>query len=137
MPKCNSKLNIHAKGLCEKCYKKDFYHKNKLRLCEYHRRYRKLHPEIMSKIGRRNNIKQMYGITMKDYELMLNTQNGRCIICERDFMENKTKICIDHNHVTGKVRGLLCNSCNIFIGFLEGKELLYNKAKEYLNGGIK
>ena len=53
-----------------------------------------------------------YGMTVEDYENMYNRQNGKCCICQNDY----TILCVDHNHETGKVRGLLCKVCNTYLG---------------------
>jgi hypothetical protein len=54
------------------------------------------------------------GITLADHDRMYAQQQGRCRLCKR---KPKRGLCIDHCHVTGKVRGLLCNNCNCLIGF--------------------
>jgi hypothetical protein len=56
-----------------------------------------------------------YNITHDDFINMYNAQNGKCKICNKQF-ERKRHIFIDHNHVTGSVRGLLCPNCNILLG---------------------
>lgn len=69
------------------------------------------------------NLKQKYGITAIDYIRLLENQQMSCAICGR--FENVGKIMqvrklgVDHNHKTGQVRGLLCNWCNISMGWLE------------------
>jgi Autographiviridae endonuclease VII len=54
----------------------------------------------------------IYGISLEDHDRMFAQQGGRCRICKR-----KSKLFIDHCHVSGRVRGLLCNNCNCLIGF--------------------
>jgi len=58
-----------------------------------------------------------YGITEKEYWKLLNEQNGRCFICNK-MPKNKT-LAVDHCHKTGKVRRLLCDACNKYIGYIE------------------
>jgi hypothetical protein len=59
------------------------------------------------------------------YKEKLEDQGGRCAICTCDEFDNKRKLAQDHNHLTGRPRGLLCNRCNAGIGlFLERIELL-------------
>jgi hypothetical protein len=66
-----------------------------------------------------------YGITSKDFETMLEKQNGACAVCKK-----KKKLCVDHDHETGKVRGLLCRACNTAIGNLgDSHEGLLNAAQ--------
>lgn len=55
---------------------------------------------------------QRYGISLEDYARLNERQQGRCGICSRDM-----ELVIDHDHETGKVRGLLCGPCNRAIGW--------------------
>jgi hypothetical protein len=56
--------------------------------------------------------KKLYQMTLDDYNRMFADQEGKCLICKIHQNELKTKLCVDHCHTTGLVRGLLCNSCN-------------------------
>ena len=53
-----------------------------------------------------------YGITLEDYNFLLENQNEKCKICNNECPTGKS-LAVDHNHETGKVRGLLCKNCNI------------------------
>jgi hypothetical protein len=55
-----------------------------------------------------------YGVTQRQYDEMFAAQGGRCAICREAF----EVLSVDHDHVTGEVRGLLCPPCNIAIGNL-------------------
>lgn len=72
-------------------------------------------------------LKQKYGITLEDFKAMVKAQKGRCKICGL-----KTKLNVDHNHDTGKVRGLLCHKCNTGIGLLNDDLEILEQAVEYL-----
>jgi hypothetical protein len=61
---------------------------------------------------------------------MLKKQNNKCLVCERSQSDFKTNFCVDHNHKTGRVRGLLCISCNRLVGEIENGKA--EKAKKYL-----
>lgn len=61
-----------------------------------------------------NNIRLKYGITKVQYHEMFVAQNKSCAICQRPRGERKLHV--DHCHVTGKIRGLLCNRCNTMLG---------------------
>ena len=64
--------------------------------------------------GRKSQLKRFYGMTPEDREAMLEAQGGMCAIC------GQTKeLVIDHDHKTGRVRGLLCRHCNFVIGLYE------------------
>ena len=74
---------------------------------------------------------RMYGIDVEDYERMLEEQNGGCYICGKK-PEGTRALDIDHDHVTGKVRGLLCSNHNRALGLLNDDVLLMLKSVEYL-----
>lgn len=60
-----------------------------------------------------------YGMTLEDYDKMFVAQNGQCAICQKHQSELKHTLVVDHNHKTGKIRGLLCNRCNTLLGHIE------------------
>ena len=63
--------------------------------------------------ARRMKYQRMYGITIEDYDRMYEEQGGRCAICRTDQPGGAgERFSVDHDHETGKVRGLLCNNCN-------------------------
>ena len=83
-------------------------------------------------------LRREYGITLTEYNKVLEEQNGVCAIC--DLPETETNsigtkwLCVDHNHATGKIRGLLCNKCNQALGcFRDDKDVML-KAILYLEG---
>ena len=87
-----------------------------------------------AKCSRRNtNLKRLYGITLKDYEKMLQDQQSTCAICKTtDPGGAGKKFVVDHCHSTDKVRALLCGKCNCAIGLLNEDPLLFDAAKQYL-----
>ncbi len=58
----------------------------------------------------------MYGLTAEDYQRLLAAQNGACAVCNE---KSERRLCVDHCHATGEVRGLLCSNCNTAIGLLD------------------
>ena len=67
------------------------------------------------------------GITTKQYLEMFRSHNGKCDICGVPNLELKRNLAIDHDHITGKIRGLLCINCNMALGgFRDDPELLEN-----------
>jgi len=72
---------------------------------------------------------KIFNITEQWLEGMIISQVGKCAICGIDFIE---MFSIDHDHDTGKARGLLCNSCNSGIGFLKDSKDTCLKAAKYL-----
>lgn len=75
-------------------------------------------------------LQRRYGITLEDFNKMVSEQGGVCAICGN--LPKSTKgFHVDHNHVTRKVRGVLCASCNRSVAALDNKEWLV-KAEAYL-----
>lgn len=88
-------------------------------------------PEKCKRTRRNNNLKNRYGLTPEDLEKMLRDQDNKCAICGQEMFlhgtsADKNKIAhVDHDHKTGKVRGLLCNECNIGLGkFMDNTDYL-------------
>lgn len=87
--------------------------------------------------NRNKHYKKRYGITVEQYEKMAKAQNYRCAICNKAESKKRKDgttmiLCVDHNHTTGKVRSLLCNKCNIFLGHLETNGVPIEAIKAYL-----
>lgn len=108
----------------KKEYDKKYYLKNINKIKEYYFKNKDKRKEY--------KLKQNYGITLDQYNKMLSDQNGCCRICDRHESKLSKKLCVDHNHTTGKVRGLLCNSCNTNIGKFNEDTRILNKMIEYL-----
>lgn len=84
--------------------------------------------------------KKKYNIDALDYYCLWIAFKGKCCICDINLSENKNKrgqcltsVCIDHDHKTGNVRGLLCSACNKAIGLIKDDPLIALKMKEYLS----
>lgn len=78
------------------------------------------------------HLKKDYGITLTDYETMKTEHNSCCAICGLSEDRLGYKLCVDHNHTSKEVRGLLCKQCNLVVGNArENKEILL-KTIEYL-----
>ncbi|MGY0497054.1 endonuclease VII domain-containing protein [Nocardia sp. FBN12] len=73
-----------------------------------------------------------YGIGHRDYQRMLTDQGGRCAICEH-VPEPGEVLAVDHSHRDGRVRALLCRSCNVGIGQLRDDPELLLRAAAYLH----
>jgi hypothetical protein len=71
-----------------------------------------------------------YGLTLEDYRALVARQGNACAICGKSGL----RLCIDHCHATGKVRGLLCNRCNTGLGCYADDPKLTAAATAYLEG---
>ncbi len=81
---------------------------------------------------RNRHYKRTYGITVDDYNRMFEEQQGVCKICSLPANHNSNHLCIDHDHDTGQVRALLCDTCNRGLGYFKDDSRLIEKAAEYL-----
>ncbi|QBP05798.1 putative integration and excision endonuclease VII [Synechococcus phage S-B28] len=88
--------------------------------------------EYCSTKARTAHIKSKYGLSEKDYTILFEKQQGRCKICGKENPDDYHGLCVDHDHKTGKVRGLLCHNCNSALGnFYDNVDYLLS-AVDYL-----
>ena len=98
---------------------------------EYSRIYRREHYEHYIKHSREYALIRNYKITSKQYEQILKKQNYLCAICCQN--SDKRKLSVDHDHETGKIRGLICRRCNVGLGMFKDSVLFLSEAIKYLN----
>jgi hypothetical protein len=126
--KCGETLR-YIGGSCIKCKKE----RQKLpKYKEYFKEYQKL-PKYKWK-NRENHLKNLYGLTPEDYNNMVLESNNSCSICNETFIKTPH---VDHDHITGKIRGLLCHNCNAVLGNAKDNPQILINAAEYLNNCIK
>ena len=75
-----------------------------------------------------------YGISEDEFDQMMINQESKCYICKGN--NGSIALCIDHDHLTGKVRGLLCNKCNRGLGLFSDDLVLLKRAMDYLIHGV-
>lgn len=101
---------------------------------EYMKKWREANPDRAID----NEMKKRYGISLNDYNSMFDEQNGACAICHNEETRvdhwNKmvSRLAVDHDHKTGKVRGLLCHSCNNSLGHMHDDPSRMMQAAIYL-----
>ena len=83
-------------------------------------------------ISRRSNFRRRYGITEEEYDRMFHEQRGCCAICHTHQLELKKALAVDHDHESGKVRGLLCGPCNRALGLFKDSTASLFNAINYL-----
>jgi hypothetical protein len=82
-----------------------------------------------------SRLQRTYGISEQDVRRMLDEQGGVCAICggqQRNSRWRSTMLCVDHDHATGRVRGLLCNNCNTLLGSVKDRPEVLRAAADYL-----
>lgn len=107
--------------------RRDYYRKNKPACKARSARWYKNNRNRRIKIRRRWELKQ-YGLTPEQFQQMHKIQKGCCWICSRKM----TPPVVDHCHHSGKVRGLLCRSCNWSLGHIQDNSKWLRKAIQYL-----
>lgn len=106
---------------------------NKEHQKELTRQWRIANKERHAENMRRHAYKKLYGITIEQYEDMLDAQGYACALCLKDIDDNGGKeFDVDHCHTTGKVRGLLCRDCNRALGLFQDSPTLLERAAQYL-----
>lgn len=98
------------------------------------RQWRRKYPERQQLAKRKCRLRKEYGLTIAEYDAMVAAQKGRCAICRNPPRagSRKDKLHIDHDHVTGKVRGLLCDLCNRGVGMLRDDPKIMRSAARYV-----
>jgi len=81
---------------------------------------------------RNNDLKRNYGITLKEHQEMYEAQNGLCATCKKPGDGKWKKLCVDHDHKTGKLRQLLCRRCNMILGQAYDDKSLFSEFIFYL-----
>lgn len=140
---------------CENCknYEVNYRQTHREKFREYNAKYYANHKEeirhkdrlkySLDKEGyklraRKREIKRIYGLDHEVLLEMISGQDEKCAICRVSFNNGKLgQACIDHDHKTGKVRGILCRGCNLILGHIEKNNNFLTLAKQYLNKLVK
>jgi len=144
--KCHPSRTDHAKGLCFTCYninrlgREQYLAKAAKRQVDYVHRLKnsadKSKYEKLRASGRlstyKTTIKRKYGITLVEVSSMLEAQEGKCALCRR-APDKGRKLSVDHNHKTGKVRGMLCITCNSFLSRVDADASVVERILPYVS----
>ena len=122
---------VKSSGKCKECArigKAKNYPKIRDQAIAYGKQYHKTH-----KKERRNfDLLRRFGITLNDYNEMLKEQNYACAGCLRPQTDFTKSLAVDHDHKTGKVRGLLCPTCNRLLGQISERQDVLSRLIKYL-----
>jgi hypothetical protein len=114
-----------SKQICVKC-------KIDKPLEDYHKDRRTANRRRTTCTECRNEQRSVTNLSRFDYAKLLVEQNNCCAICGIEATEMKRELSVDHNHETNKIRGLLCDRCNIGLGNFRDSTTLLSVAIEYL-----
>lgn len=104
-------------------YNLKYAEKEKERIAAWHRTSKG------KKSQRKSQLKAKYNLRVEDYNQALLLQGQKCAICRKEFEGN---LSIDHDHRTGRIRGLLCKKCNSVLGFVDDNVDILKAAIQYL-----
>lgn len=134
------------RSCCKECAKEDHIRRYtadpegmRIRSNEYRKKLRENNPEKLRLSNRNTKLKQAYGLTHEQVEEMKRLQDYCCYTCGKPESEAGSKgLVVDHNHTTGKVRKLLCSTCNTSLGLAKEDvgilTSLINYLKEHNHG---
>lgn len=125
---CHPERAHYAKGLCRPCYDVAWRRVHPA----YKAAYRRAHYD--PDIERNTQLRAKFGLSRQEYLALLAAQGGRCAICGTTEPGGRwgTGFPLDHDHVTGKTRGILCTRCNRLLGMMGDDPALLRAAAEYL-----
>lgn len=119
---------------CKTCWlekSRSYYKSNRDKAYATKRRWSANNPEKVKLLLRAGHLKHKFGITLEEYDRVLQSQGGVCKICRQVSVDRSLDI--DHNHNTGQVRGLLCGPCNRGLSSFKDSTLYLQSATEYLS----
>lgn len=126
---CHPDRKHIARGMCAACYRTDWSRRHP----EQDRAIRDR--EIASRTPAKRKVQVLrflYGLSPQDYAAMLDAQDGACAICRKP--PRTRGLNVDHDHATGRVRGLLCGPCNSVLGMAGDDPNVLTEALRYLEG---
>lgn len=121
--------------VCKFCIRKQQKKNYKTNIKFRRAKQRKWHTDN-PRASKGSKLKSTYGITIEQYDIMFGVQGGVCSICGcPEIVKRNHKIknlAVDHNHITGKIRGLLCQKCNQALGLLNENPVIIKNLLEYI-----
>jgi len=120
---------------CRKCTNKqsrDWKHNNSEKATKHNHNWYLKNKKKCNEDSRKSRLRLNYGLTATDYNRMFEQQNGCCAICGRHQSGLSKRLCVDHDHKTDEVRGLLCSNCNSGLGYFKDCKEFLVQAISYL-----
>jgi len=97
--------------------------------------WRAAHPGARIETRRGEKLKRRFGLTLEQYDALWKDQGGVCAGCGGHNIAGR-RLAIDHDHRTGKIRGLLCDRCNRCLGSVKDSPDVLRRLANYLEGGF-
>lgn len=105
---------------------------SKCKECDRKRVEKYAKTRVFKKLAKQQQLKYKFSLSIERWNKMLEEQNYSCAICETAQKDLNKTLCVDHDHKTGKVRGLLCHNCNVALGSFRDNSKILVRAIEYL-----
>lgn len=141
---CHPDLKHHCKGLCRLCYTRRMHGKlnalpgRKQANSARSKQWRLKNPEKSYELDANKHLFRKFGITLATYRIMLSHQSGVCALCKKPetivIKKRVSSLAVDHCHKTGKIRGLLCFRCNIWLSLVDDVPGILKEVTGYLKG---
>lgn len=112
-----------------------YYQKNKTVRAAYMKVWRSKNKDKLKISARKKHFKRNYGLSLEDRDKMITERSNKCDICFNSF-KGSLETHVDHDHSTGKVRGLLCVNCNHGLGRFKDNITILSNAIKYLEKNI-
>ena len=137
----NAKSHHSACKACERAMAKDWYERNKDKATAKVKEWRQQNSDAVKQYRAdnrqkhyRQEIVRKYGVESFWFDEQLQRQSNACVCCKRQFewIDKQTTPHVDHCHLTGKVRAILCNRCNTVLGLCEDNKELFKNLTGYL-----
>jgi hypothetical protein len=113
-------------------YDQKWRNENREKLNEYQRQWRLDNQEKVRLSNKNSHLKRTFGITLEEYNEIFKQQNHKCAACGNDNPGRKTGWALDHDHITGKIRAILCNQCNTTLGNVKDDPKILQMLINYL-----
>lgn len=135
-PDCEHKDRpIYARRQCSSCYNRQYRIRNPQKYRDYQHKYYRANRASISIKNQTNQLRIKYGLTKDEVATMTERQGNSCAICRNPFTGRRGFLQarhIDHDHMTGQVRGLLCGGCNNGLGNFRDNPTSLRAAAQYL-----
>jgi len=98
---------------------------------EYSKRYYEAHKSACNRASLDARFRRKFGLTIAERDALIQAQDGTCPLCGRVFTRFD-RACVDHDHATGRMRGIICSSCNKALGLFKDSIPALTRAIAYL-----
>lgn len=121
------KKDGHTHSYCRPC-ELEYNRKKAKRFWDNNPEYR----ERMKEVNRRTTLRRYYGISVEEYDSLLERQGGVCAICGGPPVGKRKYLDVDHCHDSGEIRALLCSPCNVTLGYMQDNPVRLRAAADYV-----